>query len=565
MFSVMDELPEKLREYLEASWAGTFYREVFVRIDEKIFAPLYSDQPSRPNIPINVQVGLEMLKSHFNWSDEEMMENYYFNIQVRYALGYRNLGTGYFVLRTIYNFRDRLSQHMQETGENLFDKVFVQITDEQIEAFAVKTNQQRMDSTQIASNIRHSSRLRLLIEVLQRVHRCLPEAEQARWSEEFAPYVKEKAGQCVHRVKGKGAYDKHLQAIGELMMHLVEELAASYAEQPMYQMLVRVFGEHFVLEEKTLRTKKGKELSADSLQSPDDWEATYRQKRGEDYTGYVVNVSETCHEDNDVQLIVKVQTEPNTTDDAQMLADALPDLKARTDLEEMNTDGGYNSEQVDQLMREHQVDLVQTAIRGQKPAKDSFNLADCQLEIDPDSGQPLSITAPNGQRTEVESGRKPGRFIARFEQTAKPDQDPKQSTADPSDIELSSDKSPPPVLYFTQHQVDVALRRQRCAQLRASGKNPRAAVEATVGAMKHPFGDDQLPVRGKFRVSVMMIAAAATVNVWRIWRYQAKSGAANASKNGQNDADRSSLFHFVLCWIQILFAQACPTRHYALA
>jgi len=40
MFSSINSLPKKLLERLEASWAGTFYREIFVRIDEKVFAIL---------------------------------------------------------------------------------------------------------------------------------------------------------------------------------------------------------------------------------------------------------------------------------------------------------------------------------------------------------------------------------------------------------------------------------------------------------------------------------------------------------------------------------------------
>jgi hypothetical protein len=65
MFSSISSLPEKQLKRLEASWAGTFYCEFFARIDEQPFAVLYSDQPSRPNIPINVLVGLETLKSGF--------------------------------------------------------------------------------------------------------------------------------------------------------------------------------------------------------------------------------------------------------------------------------------------------------------------------------------------------------------------------------------------------------------------------------------------------------------------------------------------------------------------
>jgi len=55
-FSGLNELPEKLQRRLEESWAGAFYDQVFSRIDEDRFAVLYSEEPSRPNIPVNVLV-----------------------------------------------------------------------------------------------------------------------------------------------------------------------------------------------------------------------------------------------------------------------------------------------------------------------------------------------------------------------------------------------------------------------------------------------------------------------------------------------------------------------------
>jgi len=45
LFSSIDSLPEKILKRLEASWAGTFYHQVFVRIDEGRIAVLYSDEP----------------------------------------------------------------------------------------------------------------------------------------------------------------------------------------------------------------------------------------------------------------------------------------------------------------------------------------------------------------------------------------------------------------------------------------------------------------------------------------------------------------------------------------
>ncbi len=412
MFSSISSLPNKVFKRLEASWADTFYREVFVRIDEDIFAGLYSDEPSRPNIPVNVLVGLEILKSGFGWSDEELYDHFCYDVQVRYALGYRDLGEGHFELRTLYNFRQRVTKHMQESGENLFEKVFEQITDEQIAAFELKTDKLRMDSTMIASNIREMTRLQLLVEVLQRVHRMLDEAGQQRYAEAFEPYLKGSSGQYVYHLKGEDVLE-HLQRIGEMMHQLVEELAVQYGKAPPYQVLQRVFREHFIVDQATLRPKEGEELSASSLQSPDDWEATYRQKRGEGHRGYVANSAETCHPENEFQLIVKVQTESNNTDDAAMLDEALPELKDRTAVDEMYTDGGYNSPNVDETMREHEVEQIQSAIRGRKPSEEKLGLDDFEWEINAD-GEPQTVTCPNGQQAEVTAGRKEHRYRAAF-------------------------------------------------------------------------------------------------------------------------------------------------------
>jgi hypothetical protein len=533
LISDLDGLPPKLKERLEGSWAGTFYREVFVRLDEEPFAVLYSDEASRPNIPINVLVGLETLKAGFGWSDEEMYENFCFNLQVRYALGYRQLDEGHFELRTMYNFRQRLSKHLQESGQALMAQAFEQVTDEQLAAFSLQTNKLRMDSTQVASNIRHFSRLQLLVEVLQRVYRELSEADQHHYQPDFAPYLQGSSGQYVYRVKSE-AYASHLAQIGQVMHQLVTELAASYADQPAYQMLVRVFNEHFILEpddgdDDTWRPRQGDELSATSLQAPDDGVATYRHKRGEDFSGYVANVTETCHPDNPFQLIVDLQTEPNSTDDADMLADRLPILKERTAVDEMHTDGGYNSPEVDQVMRQEQVAQVQTAIRGRQPDPDKLNLDDFAWDLDP-HGEPLALTAPNGQRAEVEPGRKPDRYIARFNS---PPQIPAASSAS---ISTSTKPPPPPVLYFSQQQLDLALRRQRSAQAKAEGHNLRAAIEATVGALKRPFNNDQLPVRGLFRVKTMLIGSAFMVNLRRIHRHQTDQNPQQQAQNGPSSA-----------------------------
>jgi len=511
MFSSIDSLPEKILKRLEASWAVTFYDQIFVRIDEGRFAVLYADEPSRPNIPVNVLVGLEILKSGFGWSDEEMYDHFCYDIQVRRALGCRDLGEGHFELRTMYNFRKRLTQHMQETGENLFEQVFEQITDEQLAAFQLKTDKLRMDSTMIASNIREMTRLRLLVEVLQRAHRMLNEEDQQQYAEAFGPYLKGSSGQYIYRLKA-GDVAGHLQGVGELMAQLTDELAMRYGDEPAYQVLQRVFREHFHVDEATLRPKAGEELKASSLQSPDDWEATYRQKRGEGHKGYVANVTETCNPENELQLIVKVQTESNNSDDAAMLNEALPELKERTDVDEMHTDGGYNSPDVDQTMRELGIAQIQTAIRGRKPSAEKLNLESFAWELD-DEGRPRAVTCPHGQRVEVTPGRKEDRYRAAFD-AAGCEGCPFLDSCPTEPLK----RTPERVLRFSQQEVDLALRRQRSAEARASGQNLRSAVEATVRSVKHPFDNGKVPVRGQSRVSMVVLASAAMSNLRRIHR-----------------------------------------------
>ena len=171
------------------------------------------------------------------------------------------------------------------------------------------------------------------------------------------------------------------------MQRLLVELQPVYGQEPVYSMLERVFGEHFRVEEKIVKTKVAKELSASSLQSPDDLEATYREKANKSYKGYAANLTETCDPENGLQLITKTQVVPNNVDDAKLMEEALPNLKGRTELETLYTDplgcrgiGGYGSPSADQTLLENGVEQIQTAIRGRAPSTEKLNLADFEIE-----------------------------------------------------------------------------------------------------------------------------------------------------------------------------------------
>lgn len=519
LISNVNELPEKRRQRLEDSWAGTFRREFFSRLHEDAFAVLYSDVPSRPNVAVNVLVSLDTLKAGFGWSDEELYDHFLYDLQVRYALGYDSLTDGDFELRTLYNFRRRLSQYNVAQGTNLLETAFVDITDQQITALAVRTGLQRMDSTQLASNIVIMSRLQLTVEAIQRLRRLLSETDRLRYAELCAPYIGETAGHYVYRVKGHSATETELQPVGQALHQLLQAMAEQYGQDPTYQVAARLFQEQYRVVAEMAQAKPNAEIRASSLQSLDDLEATYREKNRVGYKGYVANVTETCDPANDLQLITDVRVASNTTEDSTLLASIVPALTQRTDLRTLYTDATYGSPEGDIVLREQQVNQVQTAIRGRQPDQGKLHLRDFAFTQDA-QGRPLEITCPHGQTVSVIPRSQPGRFTAEFV----------GATCATCPLYTSGRCPPQPDnrrrslrLTFTQAEVEKAQRHRRSRAEYHPGCNLRAAVESTVRSLKHPFPASKLPVRGLFRMTCLVVAAAAMTNVRRIQRYGDKT------------------------------------------
>ena len=280
-FDGREWLPDNLRQALENSWAATFYREVFCQIPETLFAPLYSaDAASRPNTPVNVLMGAEILKSGFGWSDQELLEHIRFNLQVRHALGLNDLRAEVFTARTLYNFRRRVREYAAETGTNLYGQVFEHVTDEQLAELPVDTGWQRMDSTQVLSNLANWSRLDLLIAVVQQVHAALPKELQAQWAEEAAPYLEGRPRQVSYRLKSSET-QTHLHRLGELLVAWETALTQAAPGSEALALAQRVLREQYEQTPEGLVLRAAQEVSSASLQSPHDPDATYRVKSGQ--------------------------------------------------------------------------------------------------------------------------------------------------------------------------------------------------------------------------------------------------------------------------------------------
>lgn len=517
LLSDINDLPERSLKYLHQSWAETFRKEVFLRIPEDSFQVLYDPGPSRPNVPVNILVGLEILKEGRGWSDEEMYDHFLFDLQVRYALGCDRFGEGDFDLRTTYYFRRRVSEYALRTGKNLFADVFQSVTDEQIQKYKLNTKLQRMDSTQILSNIADLSRLELLVIALQRLYRILSPADQVQYQDFFHPYLQETAGQYTYRIHGKEAVWRHIGQLGRVLADLLEKLK-SYHEEPVYQTVERFFEENFKWVESQVKAKSNAEIAPGCLQSFDDLEATYRVKCHRSYKGYVANITETCAPDNPLQLITDVQVEPNRVSDVSLLQKALSGLQERTDLETLVTDGGYVSPDVDMKLMKSGIEQITTGLTGTLPDHQDGKkaLSDFKMELDHE-GNVTQALCPMGQPATIHLSASQKSFKLEF--------NPQACLTCPLFLGgqcpvQTNKKNTLCFLTVPKERAISSQRRRRFELCKEEARALRPAVEATVFQVKHALKRGKVRVRGLFRTTWVIFCSALAANLIRIYRFE---------------------------------------------
>jgi hypothetical protein len=553
LISTVNELPARSLQILKGSWSATFREEVFLRIREERFGVLYAQCPSRPNVPVNVLVGLEILKGWFGWSDEELYGHFLFDLQVRYALCCDNFGEGDFDLRTLYYFRHALSEYALKEKVNLIALAFADITDQQIQKFEVKTGMQRMDSTDLASNIADLSRLELLITVLQRLHRVLSSEDQARYRDVFAPYIKEGAGQYTYRIKGKEAVWEHIQQVGVALHQLLQSLQGSYGKEPIFATAQRFFAENFTLVAEQAQAKTNAEIQAGCLQSIDDLEASYRVKNGHGFKGYVANLSETCDPDNRLQLVTQASVAPNRTVDIDLLKADVPAIQARMELNLLINDGQYLGPRVDEVLKAGHIEQLSTSLTSAEPDRSGGKLAleDFDMPLDENGGM-VSATCPTGQPARIRLSKKGVSFYLDFDwatcqacpffakQQCRIQTDPKKKRA---------------WLRVPKPHAVSAQRRRRFAKTKEQARSLRPAIEATIFQLTHAFPNDKLPVRGRVRVTQFVFYAVLALNLRRIDRFLKDKQRGKFTKKNRPTRDSSLLSPF---WNAIRWLSCCP-------
>lgn len=113
-------LTKKNQAYLERSWAGFFASEIFPKIDEDRFSPLYCGrQIGRYNNPVNQIVGCLLLKELFRLSDEQLAAETALDIRYKYAMHCTDKSGSILTAAALSRFRNRNSAYKRKTGTDL--------------------------------------------------------------------------------------------------------------------------------------------------------------------------------------------------------------------------------------------------------------------------------------------------------------------------------------------------------------------------------------------------------------------------------------------------------------
>lgn len=500
LFGLLDSLPKLSQKTAKKSQEYQFYKLIFCNIDEEIFSVLYSDVKSRPNSPINAMVSALILQSRNGWTYEQLFDSIRFHILVRLALGLDNLHEMPFSPATLFNFQNRLNSYFVKTGINLLEQVFDGLTQKQLKALKLKTNIQRTDSFLAASNIRSYSRLQLLIEMLIRVYRILSEEDKQKFLQQFKPYVEKTSGQYIYTLKSS-ELPHELEKIGALYHWISQNLSPLYREHDIFQIFERVYSEHFTVVEQKVEVKSTDQIKSDSVQSPDDLEATYREKNGKKSRGQAINVTETAHPDNPVNLLNDIAVNRNNKDDCKVLNERIDKIVSKTpELDEMHCDGAFGSSDNDAKFQEHGIKMIQTAIRGPKP--------EVHLAIEQVSETEYRVGCPQQMvKSQVTRKRHKAVFELSICQNC-----PLQDKC-PTITRKKSRR-----YYFTHEDYLRKKRLKAIESIPPERRKLRNNVEATVNEFVCKMKKAKLKVRGTFKTAVFAYTMGISINFGRIYR-----------------------------------------------
>ena len=379
LFKVDAGLPESLQKRLRGTWASVFQREILpVLMDcEEQFAVLYREK-GRPNYSTGRMLGLCLLQEFNNLSDQAALDAFGFDVRWQFALDVTP-EKAYLSRRSLVEFRSRLVQHDPEML--LMRGVFEKVSKTAIRKFELSVSEQRLDSTQITSNISRRGRLDLFRKTLTVFLKSLDEKQFSLTPPSVQKWFHESENSTGWFGLEPSAHQTKLVELARYVHRLLgifKEDTEIRDKEP-YQLMQRLFDENCEAKEVTKKGPKGtnnskrkpgkkvveikvkKKSQGATLQSPYDPDASWGHKG----TGYSVHVTETCNNKDKPEIITDFEVHGASRSDVAKAPDILKrlesaDLKPHT----LFADGGYPTPPSTQEIIARDVELIAPVHRG---------------------------------------------------------------------------------------------------------------------------------------------------------------------------------------------------------
>ena len=358
---------------LDKSWAKKFGDEIFPLINEKRFEPLYSTNiATRPNTPVNCIIGALIIKEMFNLTDDELTENIMFDVRYKYALHTTSFENQPFSDRTFSRFRERLLNYETKTGVDLLKEEIVELSDALCRVLGMDTSNKRMDSVMVSAHCKNMSRIELVFSSMGQLIRFVKKSNITKLAKKFNKYTeKEELNNAIYRIKPT-ATETTLQQVTSDAQNLLRACRKHYADSDEFKILQQIVEEQTTVNDQGERLpKQGKDIEPDSIQNPNDTDATYRKKAGKDHKGYVGNMVETVDKNDDetTAIITQYDYRPNNYSDSAFCRDVIDELGEQEEKVTLVADGGYFGMDNIQKAADNNIELVTTSLTGAKPSQ----------------------------------------------------------------------------------------------------------------------------------------------------------------------------------------------------
>ena len=507
--SMMDSFtgltPRELK-FLEKSWAKYFGDYIFPKINEAPFAVLYSSKDSRPNCPVNIQVGALMLKELNGMSDDDILQALMFDVRFQYALHTTTYDEQPLSDRTLGRFRERCASYETATGKDLIGDAIKELSGQMAEMMKIDRSLKRMDSLMIASNIKKMSRLELLYTVVANMVKEVVE-NGVTLPEGLEHYTDSgDRNVVIYHNRGEDTAERISKILNEARI-LKDFCEPDYDESSNYQMLLRVLQEQTVEEngEYRLRTKEDGGMDSNIVQNPSDPDATFREKAGREHRGYAANVLESSGENG--SIIEDFQLEKNNYSDNAFLKDELEALGKQQDTVTIVADGAYGSSESRKLAEENNITIVNTNLTG----RESEDIA-ADFIFSEDGTSVLSCPAGHKPKS-CSYNKTTGQCAVSFHR--------KHCESCPF-----RDKCRPKESKKTFKKIVSVKSKQRAIQQRSRNTDDfkamshfRNGVESVPSILRRKYHVDKMPVRGLIRVRMFFAFKIGALNFNRFCTY----------------------------------------------